>query len=206
MIRGSHLHCNVSIKPLASAGMAERLEDLGTAVAHQGARIDSIGKSLEELSANVANVIIELGAKDPEQSAVELVESYKQQTESRMEAIENALKEITDKVANVIPHEAGGAREPVSAGKIEYPLPPKEGRSFAGHHVHVRGVLDVVLRDLLKQESGNYGGNESRALAAILWEYFGRPQLSHEIPRDELEALKQKYPAQDRSKTPKRGD
>lgn len=199
-VPGVHNVGNATIHPLASANMAERIEDLAAAASRQGERIDSISESLEALSANVDNIVIELGARDAGQSAAELIEEHKRENQSRMEAIEKALNTLTDNVGSIIISQAKGASLPASGEHKEPPRPPKEGRRFAGAYAHVRGVLDVVLLDMLTKKSADFGNNVSKALTAILWQHFDRPALSFEIPESELEALKLKYPAQDRSK------
>jgi hypothetical protein len=176
----------------------QRIEDLAELVSRQGERLNSIVQTVESLSANVDNVIIDIGARDTDPRAAELIESHKKETESRMEAMEQTLNDIADNVAKLINAQTEG--ETFTSDHGEPPRPPKEGRKFAGHYAHVRGVIDAVLLDRLTEESVKHGDNVSRALTAILWQFFGKPKLSFEIPESELEALKRKYPAQDRSK------
>jgi hypothetical protein len=191
---------NVSPEPLDKAETDERIKELTSLVYQQGERIDSIDESLNLLIANVTNFMNEQPAKDTETRAIELVDEHKKETQSRLYAIEKTLNTLSDNVGNIIMAQAEGTPRPASGEHKELPKPPKHGKRFAGHYAHVRGVLDVVLLDMLTKKSEEFGNNVSKALTAILWEHFGTPKLSFEIPENELETLKLKYPAQDRSK------
>ncbi len=69
------------------------------------------------------------------------------------------------------------------------PLPPKKGpagKAFAGSKKDIRALIDSELWKLFDNECRNrFGGNQSRALDAILWHYFGKPKLSFEVVRNE---------------------
>jgi len=68
----------------------------------------------------------------------------------------------------------------------EPPLPPKEGKKFKGSKADIRVRVDQNLGKLFDADvNQRFGGNASRCMDAILWNYYGKPCLSFEEPTDE---------------------
>jgi len=59
------------------------------------------------------------------------------------------------------------------------PLPKKLGKKFEGERKDIRCRIDGNLYPrLFDMAAKDFGGNVSRTLDVILWEYFDRPSLS----------------------------
>jgi hypothetical protein len=66
------------------------------------------------------------------------------------------------------------------------PLPPKEGKRFKGTKADIRVRVDENLGKLFEADvNQRFGGNASRCMDAILWNFYGKPGLSFEKPPDE---------------------
>lgn len=66
------------------------------------------------------------------------------------------------------------------------PLPPKEGKKFKGTKADIRVRVDENLGKLFEADvNQRFGGNASRCMDAILWNFYGRPHLSFEKSTDE---------------------
>ena len=61
------------------------------------------------------------------------------------------------------------------------PTPPKTSRKYQGEKIDIRARIDKSLFDLLDADAeSTSGGNISRQLDIILWQYYNRPKLSWE--------------------------
>lgn len=129
-----------------------------------------------------------------------LTDTYKQKMESRMQALEQAIKALNDRFDTVIGNREDQAL-PTNRDRVSPPKPPKTGHKYAGHYPHVRCVIDAVLVEKLTGIANrDHGGNVSAALTEILWTYFKQPALSFQITEDELNELKARFPVKDRGK------
>lgn len=59
----------------------------------------------------------------------------------------------------------------------EPPLPPRNGRKHAVDKAHVHVQINSRLHALFMEEVAKRGGNSSRTLDIILWNFFGKPEL-----------------------------
>jgi len=68
----------------------------------------------------------------------------------------------------------------------EPPVPPKDGKKFRGTKADIRVRVDENLGKLFEADvNQRFGGNASRCMDAILWNFYGKPGLSFEKPPDE---------------------
>jgi hypothetical protein len=61
-------------------------------------------------------------------------------------------------------------------------MPPKEGKKELGSKRHISARADSNLVDLFERDARNrFHGNASRTLDWVLWNFYGKPQLSFEL-------------------------
>ncbi len=66
----------------------------------------------------------------------------------------------------------------------EPPLPPKDGKKFRGTKADIRVRVDENLGKLFEADvNRRFGGSASRAMDAILWNFYGKPSLSFETSK-----------------------
>ncbi len=67
----------------------------------------------------------------------------------------------------------------------EPPLPPKEGKKFKGNKADIRVRVDENLGKMFEADvNRRFGGNASRAMDALLWNFYGKPLLSFETSKE----------------------
>ncbi len=100
-----------------------------------------------------------------------------------LEAMEARLRELIETKLGAARLEHG-----ISAAfpKVEEPpLPPKTGKKYAGTKADLRVRVDENLGKLFETDvNQRFGGNASRAMDAILWNFYGKPSLSFETPKE----------------------
>jgi hypothetical protein len=108
----------------------------------------------------------------------------REEVTAMLEALETRLRVLIEK-------ELGAAKlEPCISAVFpeveEPPLPPKTGKKYAGTKADIRVRVDENLGKLFEADvNQRFGGNASRCMDAILWNYYGKPALSFESERSE---------------------
>jgi Protein of unknown function (DUF433) len=67
----------------------------------------------------------------------------------------------------------------------EPPLPPIDKKKRRATKAGIRVLVDENLGKLFEADvNQRFGGNASRCMDAILWNYYGKPPLSFEAPKE----------------------
>jgi len=114
--------------------------------------------------------------------------------EARMREIaEEVCREIIQNVRNEL-NEERTAPHGTTVELGDLPKPEKTGRKENRLYLKLGATVDLVLVDHLMTLAEKHG-SIGKALDHILWEAFGRPELSYQLSPAELEPLKEKHKA-----------
>jgi len=125
----------------------------------------------------------------PERGAESLVTG-----EERMRQIaEEVYREMIQNVRNELNMEQA-APHGTTLELNDLPKPEKTGRKENRLYLKLGATVDLVLVDHL-MKLAEKEGSIGKALDHILWEAFGRPELSYQLSPEQLEPLKEKHKA-----------
>jgi len=114
--------------------------------------------------------------------------------EARMRQIaEEVCREIIQNVRNEL-KEGRTALHGTTLELSDLPKPEKTGRKENRLYLKLGATVDLVLVDhlmTLAEKEGSIG----KALDHVLWEAFGRPDLSYQLSPEQLKPLKEKHKA-----------
>lgn len=148
------------------------------------AKVDKGEEVLAQDAPGIANVDNLDAEAETQQPTVKYDKVDKHELESMLHALELRLTTLIDRRIEdaMATHES---TKDVTFDNLDMPpIPPKVGeakKKFKGSKKDLRVRIDKNLYDLLEKDvKAHFGENWSRALDAVLWRYYSKPQLSFE--------------------------